>query len=62
MLMNMPPWVGVPLAADGLEEGHHEVVDPFGGVGLDPVAGLGIRSTRTSGTQAGSGSASSRPG
>jgi hypothetical protein len=54
--------VGVPLAADGLEKVHHQVVDPFGGVGLDPVAGLGIRSTRTSGTQAGSGSASSRPG
>ena len=29
------------LAADGLEEVHHEPVDPLGGVGLHPVAGLG---------------------
>ena len=29
------------LAADGLEEVHHELVDPLGGVGLHPVAGLG---------------------
>jgi hypothetical protein len=29
-----------PLAADGLQEVHHELVDPLGGVGLHPVAGL----------------------
>ena len=29
------------LAADGLQEVHHELVDPLGGVGLYPVAGLG---------------------
>src|SRR5215211_6195454 len=28
------------LAADGLEEVHHELVDPLGGIGLHPVAGF----------------------
>jgi hypothetical protein len=31
----------MPFAADELEEVHHELVDPLGGVGLHPVAGLG---------------------